>query len=90
MGKQLPGVVLERYAAAASLPASIRVSDVVADDHLDLAVRAERGSYVGCIADALTVSGPERLAGRPFPRHRRSRTRGGRGHALVDAGTSRH
>jgi SAM-dependent methyltransferase len=29
------------------------VSDVVADDHLDAAQRAERGSYVGCIAGAL-------------------------------------
>jgi SAM-dependent methyltransferase len=32
------------------------VSDVVADDHLDPAARAERGSYVGCIAGALSVS----------------------------------
>ena len=32
------------------------VSDVVADDHLDAAERAERGSYVGCIAGALSVS----------------------------------
>jgi len=31
------------------------VSDVVADDHLDTAQRAERGSYVGCIAGALSV-----------------------------------
>jgi arsenite methyltransferase len=33
------------------------VSDVVADDHLDAAQRAERGSYVGCIAGALSISG---------------------------------
>ena len=30
------------------------VSDVVAEDHLMPAVRAERGSYVGCIAGALS------------------------------------
>jgi SAM-dependent methyltransferase len=32
------------------------VSDVVADDHLGPAQRAERGSYVGCIAGALSAS----------------------------------
>jgi arsenite methyltransferase len=32
------------------------VSDVVADDHLDATERAERGSYVGCIAGALSIS----------------------------------
>ena len=32
----------------------IGVSDVVADDELSPADRAERGSYVGCIAGALT------------------------------------
>jgi arsenite methyltransferase len=32
------------------------VSDVVADDHLDAAQRAERGSYIGCIAGALSIS----------------------------------
>jgi arsenite methyltransferase len=32
------------------------VTDVVADDHLDAASRAERGSYVGCIAGALGIS----------------------------------
>ena len=32
------------------------VSDVVADDHLDAAQKADRGSYVGCIAGALSVS----------------------------------
>ena len=30
------------------------ISDVVADDHLDSAQRAERGSYVACIAGALS------------------------------------
>jgi SAM-dependent methyltransferase len=32
------------------------VSDVVAEDHLDAAQRTERGSYVGCIAGALSIS----------------------------------
>jgi arsenite methyltransferase len=32
----------------------IGVSDVVAEDHLNAADRAERGSYVGCIAGALS------------------------------------
>jgi len=31
------------------------VSDVVAEDHLDPAQRAQRGSYVGCIAGALSM-----------------------------------
>jgi hypothetical protein len=31
------------------------VSDVVAADHLDATARAERGSYAGCIAGALSV-----------------------------------
>jgi len=31
------------------------VSDIVADDHVDAAQRAERGSYVGCIAGALSI-----------------------------------
>ncbi|HEY8019177.1 MAG TPA: arsenite methyltransferase [Actinomycetota bacterium] len=34
----------------------VGVSDVVADDHLSAADRAERGSYVGCIAGALTFA----------------------------------
>ncbi|MGH3786747.1 MAG: arsenite methyltransferase [Pseudonocardiaceae bacterium] len=32
------------------------ISDVVAEDHLTAAQRAERGSYVGCIAGALSVA----------------------------------
>ena len=32
------------------------ISDVVADDHLSKADRAERGSYVGCIAGALSFA----------------------------------
>jgi arsenite methyltransferase len=39
----------------------IGISDVVAEDHLTPAERAERGSYVGCIAGALSRS--EYLAG---------------------------
>ena len=34
----------------------IGLSDVVTEDHLTPAERAERGSYVGCIAGALPVS----------------------------------
>jgi ubiquinone/menaquinone biosynthesis C-methylase UbiE len=33
----------------------VGVSDIVAEDHLTPAARAERGSYVGCIAGALSV-----------------------------------
>ena len=32
----------------------IGISDVVAEDHISVAERAERGSYVGCIAGALS------------------------------------
>jgi len=35
----------------------IGISDVVADDDLTPAQRAERGSYVGCIAGALSFTG---------------------------------
>ena len=34
----------------------IGISDIVAEDHLDATQRAERGSYAGCIAGALSVS----------------------------------
>jgi SAM-dependent methyltransferase len=34
----------------------VAVSDVVADDDLSPAARAERGSYVGCIAGALSFT----------------------------------
>jgi arsenite methyltransferase len=34
----------------------IGITDVVADDHLEPAERAERGSYVGCIAGALSFA----------------------------------
>ena len=39
----------------------VGVSDVVAEDHLDTAERGKRGSYVGCIAGALSKS--EYIAG---------------------------
>jgi ubiquinone/menaquinone biosynthesis C-methylase UbiE len=32
----------------------VGISDVVAEDHLSAAERAERGSYVGCVAGALS------------------------------------
>jgi SAM-dependent methyltransferase len=38
----------------------VGVTDIVADDGLSVAERAERGSYVGCIAGALTRSEFER------------------------------
>jgi len=34
----------------------VGITDIVADDHLSLEQRAERGSYVGCIAGALSFS----------------------------------
>ena len=34
----------------------VGISDVVADDRLSATDRAERGSHVGCIAGALSVS----------------------------------
>jgi arsenite methyltransferase len=39
----------------------VGISDVVADDGLDAAARAERGSWVGCIAGALAKGEYERL-----------------------------
>jgi arsenite methyltransferase len=41
----------------------IGISDVVAEDRLDTAARAERGSHVGCIAGALSKGEYERLLG---------------------------
>ncbi|HEX6844760.1 MAG TPA: arsenite methyltransferase [Actinomycetota bacterium] len=41
----------------------VGVSDVVADDHLSPAERAERGSYVGCIAGALSFAEYRELLG---------------------------
>ena len=65
----------------------VGVSDVVTEDHLTDAERAERGSYVGCIAGALSVAeyragleaaGFDRRLGRVHPRRRRRRPRGHR------------
>ena len=60
----------------------IAVSDVVAEDRLSAAERAERGSFVGCIAGALSrgeyVAGLE-AAG--FEESRRVHASGGRRHA---------
>jgi len=45
----------------------IGITDVVAEDHLSAADRAERGEYVGCIAGALSVGEyREQLAARGF------------------------
>ncbi len=50
-----PSVLAEMFRVLA--PAGrIGISDVVAEDHLTPAQRAEAGSYVGCIAGALSVS----------------------------------
>ena len=39
----------------------VRISDVVAEDHLDEAERGARGSWVGCIAGALGQGDYERM-----------------------------
>ena len=48
--------VLSEVARVLKPGGRIGISDVVAEDHLTPADRAERGSYVGCIAGALSVS----------------------------------
>ncbi len=48
-----PAVLAEMFRVLAP-GGRIGVSDVVAEDHLSAAARAERGSYVGCIAGALS------------------------------------
>jgi arsenite methyltransferase len=48
-----PAVLAEMYRVLAA-GGRIGISDVVAEDHLTAADRAERGSYVGCIAGALS------------------------------------
>ena len=50
-----PAVLTEMFRVLAP-GGRIGVSDVVAEDHLTPAERAERGSYVGCIAGALSMS----------------------------------
>lgn len=50
-----PAVIAEMYRVL--VPGGrIGISDVVAEDHLSPQLRAERGSYVGCIAGALSRS----------------------------------
>jgi arsenite methyltransferase len=48
--------VLTEMARVLKVGGRLGISDVVAEDHLTSAERAERGSYVGCIAGALSVS----------------------------------
>jgi len=55
-----PAVLAEMFRVLAP-GGRIGITDVVAEDHLTLAVRAAAGSYVGCIAGALSRS--EYLAG---------------------------
>jgi arsenite methyltransferase len=55
------GAVLSEIARVLKPGGRVRVSDIVAEDHLSGDDRAERGSYAGCIAGALSKS--EYLAG---------------------------
>jgi len=50
-----PKVIAEMFRVLAP-GGRIGISDIVAEDHLTAAERAERGSYVGCIAGALSRS----------------------------------
>jgi SAM-dependent methyltransferase len=50
------GAVFAEIARVLRVGGRMGVSDVVADDKLSLAERAERGSYAGCIAGALSFS----------------------------------
>ncbi len=50
-----PAVIAEMFRVLAP-GGRIGISDVVAEDELSMADRAERGSYVGCIAGALSKS----------------------------------
>jgi arsenite methyltransferase len=48
--------VLTKIARVLKPGGRVGVSDVVAEDHLTAEDRAERGSYVGCVAGALSKS----------------------------------
>ena len=50
------GKVLAEIARVLKPGGRIGISDVVAEDHLTPGDRADRGSYVGCIAGALSIS----------------------------------
>jgi len=50
------GAVFAQIARVLRPGGRIGISDIVADDHLTPAQRAERGSYVGCIAGALSFA----------------------------------
>ena len=49
-----PAVFAEAFRVLAA-HGRLGISDVVAENHLTIEQRAERGSYVGCIAGALTI-----------------------------------
>ena len=51
-----PAVLAEIAPACCAPAGGSAITDVVAEDHLTPADRAARGSYVGCIAGALSVS----------------------------------
>ena len=72
--------VLTEVARVLTPGGRIGISDVVAEDRLTAEERAARGSYVGCIAGALSKGEYEAgsRGGRLLRRHRRLHPRGGR------------
>ena len=92
--------VLAEMARVVKPGGRIGISDVVAEDHLTPAERAERGSFVGCIAGALSTRGVHRGArggrvrgrlGRVHPRGRRRyarRHRQGSARRVCDQGAA--
>jgi arsenite methyltransferase len=55
-----PAVIAETYRVLRA-GGRVGVSDVVAEDRLDASERAERGSFVGCVAGALSQDEYERM-----------------------------